>query len=385
VESRIGLLAKPGQTAAAMVLLLLSLALLSTVLYRNAADRDFICYWSSAKLLLAHQNPYAGQAVLEIENRAGAAYRQPFIMRNPPWALCLVAPLGFFSAPLGAFLWLLALIALVILSIKCLRMGHQPPPLVVFLFAPVVGCAMTGQTSIFLLAGIAFFFKYVEEKPVLSGLALLMPAMKPHLFLLLWPVILIECVRRRNWRLLAAFGAGLAVTATIPLLFDAHVWAHYLTAIRAEHIEGQYLANLSFLLRFMVPGHPVWVQGVPSALGIAFCCRYYWRRRDGWHWRIDGAALLLISAMVSPYSWPFDQLLMLPAIMHVCATRMRNKTVPFLVVVNGVAALLLLRTIPLSSPAYAWSGTACLIWYVWARRKSGLAGVRVQRAELATA
>jgi len=58
------------QTAAAIILLLSSLGLLSSVLYRNAADRDFICYWSSAKLLLSHQNPYAGQAILEIENAA---------------------------------------------------------------------------------------------------------------------------------------------------------------------------------------------------------------------------------------------------------------------------------------------------------------------------
>jgi hypothetical protein len=384
VESGKGRLAKPAQTAAAGLLLLLSLALLSTVLYRNAADRDFICYWSSAKLLLAHQNPYAGQAILAIENGAGAAYREPFIMRNPPWALCLVAPLGLLSAPVGAFLWLLSQIALALLSIKCLRMGCKPPPLVVFLFAPILGCAMAGQTSIFLLAGIAFFFKYHEERPVLSGLALLMPAMKPHLFLLLWPVIAIECVRRKNWRLLGAFGAGLAVAGVLPLFFDPHIWAHYLTAIRAEHIEGQYLANLSFLLRWMVPGHPVWVQAVPSVLGIAFCCRYYWRRRNLWDWRVDGAALLLVSTIVSPYSWPFDQLLMLPAILHVCSTRMRVKTVPVLAVVNAVAVLLLLRMIPLSSPAYAWSGTACLIWYVWARKKSGLAGVRVS-PELATA
>jgi len=62
----------------------------------------------------------------------------------------------------------------------------------------------------------------------------------------------------------------------------------------------------------------------------------------------------------------------------------KGKAVPVLAVVNAVAVLLLLRMIPLSSPAYAWSGTACLIWYVWARKKSGLAGVRVS-PELATA
>jgi hypothetical protein len=374
----------PLQVAGAVALLIVCLGLLSTVLSRNAANRDFISYWSSAKLLLAHQNPYAGQAVLQMENAAGSGYREPLLMRNPPWALFVVAPLGFFSASVAAFLWLLVLIVLALLAIKCLRLGLKPPPLVVYLFAPILGCAMAGQVSILLLAGIAFFFKYHQERPWLSGLALLMPAMKPHLFLLLWPVILIECVRRRNWRLLAGFGIGLAAAAMFPMLFDAHIWAHYLAAIRAEHIEGQYLANLSFLLRFMVPGHPVWVQAVPSMLGLALCARYYWRRRNQWNWRVDGAALLLVSTMVSPYSWPFDQLLMIPAIMHVCSVRQGRRWAPGLAVVNGVAVLLLLMTVPLSSPMYAWSATACLIWYVWARMKAGLAGVKEETKQLVT-
>jgi hypothetical protein len=53
--------ARPLQLAASVAVLVACLALLSTALYKNAADRDFICYWSSAKLLRAHANPYAGR------------------------------------------------------------------------------------------------------------------------------------------------------------------------------------------------------------------------------------------------------------------------------------------------------------------------------------
>jgi hypothetical protein len=371
--------AKPLHLAASVAVLLVCLALLSAALYKNAANRDFISYWSSARLLRAHANPYAQDAVFGAEHRAGMKYGEPIVMRNPPWALFIVVPLGFFSAPVAAFLWLLALIAAALLSVKCLRMGCRPPPLVVYLFAPILGCAMAGQTSIFLLAGIAFFFKYQRRLPYLSGLALLLPAMKPHLFLLLWPVILIECWRKKNWRVLVGLGAGLAAAAMVPLFFDAHIWRDYIAAMDAEHIDQQYLANLSFLLRFMAPGHPVWMQTIPSVLGMLWCCRFYWRRRNAWNWGEDGAAVLLISTMVSPYSWPFDQLLLLPAIIHVCSLRLPGKAVPALAVVNGMAVLLLVLTIPLHSPAYAWSGTACLIWYVWARKRAGVAGVNQRR------
>lgn len=116
--------AKPAQTAAALLLLLVSLALLSTVLCRNAANRDFISYWSSAKLLRAHASPYAGQVVLAIENAAGGGYREPFLLRNPPWALFLAAPLGYCNAPVAAFLWLVALIGLALLPVRSDIDGH---------------------------------------------------------------------------------------------------------------------------------------------------------------------------------------------------------------------------------------------------------------------
>lgn len=374
------------QVSGAVVLLAACLAVLGVALSRNAAHRDFICYWSSARLLRAHANPYAPDAILGIENAAGGGYHEPFIMRNPPWALFLIAPLAFFSAPVAAFLWLVTLIGSALLSIRLLRDETGKPPLVVYLFAPILGCANAGQTSIFLLLGIALFFRYQEKWPFWAGAALLLPAMKPHLFLLLWPVLLVHCWRTKEFRILAGLAAAMTAATAIALLFDPHVWAHYLAAMRAEHIEGQYLPNIPCSLRALMPGHPVWVQGVPELLGLLLTARFYWRRRNVWNWRRDGAQLLAISAAVSPYSWPFDQLLYLPAVLDMCAARLARGMVPALVVLNGIGLLWLLLTTPFSSPAYAWTGAACLLWFVWARRQAGLAwGMEQSQAQLATA
>jgi hypothetical protein len=374
------------QVSGAVLLLGACLAVLGAALSRNAAHRDFICYWSSARLLRAHANPYATQAILDIENAAGGGYREPFIMRNPPWALFLIAPLGFFSAPVAGFLWLVTLIGAALLSIRLLRNGAEKPPLVVYLFAPILGCANAGQTSIFLLLGIAFFFRYQERWPFWAGMALVLPAMKPHLFLLLWPVLLVHCWRTKQFRVLAGLAAGLGAAMGVALLFDPHVATHYLAAMRAEHIEGQYLPNIPCSLRALMPGHPVWVQGVPELLGVLLTARFYWRRRNQWNWRRDGAQLLAISLAVSPYSWPFDQLLYLPAVLDMCAARLARGMVPVLVLLNGMGLLLLLMTMPFSSPAYAWTGAACLLWFLWARRQAGLAwGMKMPNREMAAA
>jgi Glycosyltransferase family 87 len=374
------------QVSGALLLLGACLAVLGAALSRNAANRDFICYWSSARLLRQHANPYGTQAILGLENAAGGGFREPFIMRNPPWALFLIAPLGYFSAPVAGFLWLVTLIGSALLSIRLLRSGPEKPPLVVYLFAPILGCAMAGQTSIFLLLGIALFFRYQERWPFWAGMALVLPAMKPHLFLLLWPVLLVHAWRTKQFRILAGLAVGLGAAMGGALLFDPHVWTHYLAAMGAEHIEGQYLPNIPCSLRALLPGHPAWVQGVPAMLGMLLTARFYWRRRDRWDWRRDGAQLLAISAAVSPYSWPFDQLLYLPAVVDMCAARPSRGMLPALAVLNGIGLLLLLTMMPLSSPAYALTGAACLVWFWWARRQAGLAwGMGRPRAELATA
>lgn len=352
------------------MLLLGSLALLCAALWHNAADRDVVCYWSSAKLLWAHQNPYATDAILRVEQGAGGDYHQPFMMRNPPWMLFLAAPLGWFPLRVGAFLWMLALIGGALGSIRLLRRGKRPPPLAVYCFAPILGCAMAGQTSIFVLAGITLFFKlHAKKKMYGAGAALVLASLKPHLFLLLWPLLLVDAWRKRDFRVVAGLAAALGAATAFALALDPHVFAHYFAAMRGEHIEGQYLPNLSCSLRALFPGHPVWVEALPPVLGLLWAARFYWRRRDRWDWWDQGAEVVLISAVVSPYSWPFDQILYLPAILYANRRELRSAAIPVLTVINGVAVLLLVLTIPVSSPVYAVSGLAVVIWYMWTRRE----------------
>jgi Glycosyltransferase family 87 len=352
------------------VVLLGALGLLGVALYQNAANRDVVCYWSSAKLLWAHGNPYATGAILRAEQGAGGAYREPFIMRNPPWTLFLVAPLGLFSLRAGAFLWVVALIGAALVSVRLLRRGTRPPPLAVYCFAPILGCAMAGQTSVFVLAGFTLFLKLRQKRcEFLAGAALVLAAIKPHLFLLVWPVLAVEAWRKREFRMLAGLGTALGAATALAVALDPHVFAHYFAAMRSEQIEQQYLPNLSCTLRALTPGRPAWVEAMPTVLGLLWAARFYWRRRANWDWWDHGVELLLISAVVSPYSWPFDQILYLPAILYANRREMNRVAIPALTVINGIAVLLLVLTMPLSSPAYALSGLAVVAWYVWTRRE----------------
>jgi hypothetical protein len=361
--------------AAAGAVVLLAVAALSTVFYGKAANVDFIEYWTSGKLMRQHQNPYSQSSVYLFEKQAGSDLHAPVVMRNPPWSLFLVAPLGYMSLQLAAFVWLLAMIVSLVVSVRLLSSGSKPPPIVAYVFAPVLYSTMAGQTPLFFLLGTAVFLHFYKSRPWLAGLALALPAIKPHLFLLVWPVLLLECIRARRWRVLAGGVVGLALASAIAVSLDPHVWTDYLSSMRDEHMQLHLMNNLPFALRMLVPGWPAWVQVVPAIPATIWAIWYWWRHREQWEWTDQGTLLLAVSVLVSPYSWPFDQVLFLPAILRVCSGPMSKRTLSVLVGLSALASVMILK-IPLTSLAYVWTGPAWLLWYLWARQQNA----RVEQA-----
>lgn len=367
---------KLARVVAAAGLMFVSLVLLTVVFENYARDIDFIGYWAAGKLMRAHTNPYSHADLLRVEHDAGSTWGKAIVMRNPPWSLFLALPLGYCSLPVAIFLWLGFMLGAAVVSIRLLSAGSKPPPVVVYLFAPILYCAMSGQCPLFFLLGIALFFQFHDRLPWIAGLALVLPAIKPHLFLLFWPILLVECIRRRQYRILAGAVLGLAIASAIALALDHHVFADYLATMRTEGIETTYMPNIPTSLRFLFVSRPAWLQIAPAALGLLWAAWFYWRHRTAWDWSDQGALLLGVSVLVSPYSWPFDQVLFLPAIVKAFSAGVSRSTWALFVVLTAVAALMIAK-IHLPSPAYVWTGPAWLLWVLWARRQARLAAARV--------
>lgn len=113
------------------------------------------------------------------------------------------------------------------------------------------------------------------------------------------------------------------------------------------------------------------MQLVPAILGLIWMAWYWWRHRAAWSWREQGPLLLAVSVLVSPYSWPFDQVLFLPAIVQACAAGVSKRSLAVLVALSALAAVLILK-IHLESPAYVWTGPAWLLWVLWVRRQTSV-------------
>src|SRR5579862_1841642 len=235
--------------------------------FRDYTRHDFVCYWSSAQLLATGNNPYDPGAIRRIERALGFSEKGPvFIMRNPPWILPLIAPLAYFPLHVAVLLWAALLLAFAATSCWMLTRNRPETRDLLVYFAPLLICLWNGQTTIILLFAVAFFLCFWRKRPFASGLLLSITVIKPHLLLLFWPVLALDCLRRRDWRLPAGALAGTSVLTAISFLLDPHAWTQYRLAMDQQGIGTQFLPNVSAELRFLLFPHLPWVQLIPSLL-----------------------------------------------------------------------------------------------------------------------
>lgn len=349
---------------AALIVLSLAGAFVLTIRL-HPGRMDYIQYWSSGTLLLHRLNPYSPDAIFALERARGYLLSSPLIMPNPPWALFLVLPLGFLGVHQGLFLWSLLAAACILLSVHLLNPRSKDNSLAL-LFAPALACFGSGQSSPFLLLGFSLFLRFYPSRPFLAGASLLLMAIKPHLFLVFWSVLLLDSLYRRSFRILAGASAALTVGTLIAMCFDARVWQHYFAMLHQHHPAEGFIPTLSMMFRILVDVRQFRILFIPSSLAILWGIYYYHRYRQAWDWRIHGMLLMLVTVLVSPYGFFTDEVVLLPCIIFALNHHQSRKSTGWvLLVINGLAAILFIAGIPLTSPAYIWTPVTWFAWFLY--------------------
>ncbi|HEY3706801.1 MAG TPA: glycosyltransferase family 87 protein [Terracidiphilus sp.] len=341
---------------------------------RNAAERDFISYWAAGKLAVSRGNPYDPAAVRGLETGAGREANAPvLVMRNPPVALPLVAPLGFLSAKNGLVVWLAALIGCVGASIWMIwRMQGRPQSswhLVAIGFAPTLACLMAGQFGIFLLLGVVLFLYFGESRPALAGAALLLCALKPHLFVPVAIPLVLWIVIGRRVRLASGFAGALIAALGMAWLIDPQAIAQYVGFMRSGEATAERIPALSVALRFAISPPSTWIQFVPLALACVWAAWYFWTRREGWNWRDHGLLVLLVAAVCTPYGFLTDESMLLPAVLAgVYGAEARGRSLIPIAGIAAAALVELLAGVEIKTFYFLWTTPAWLGWYLYATR-----------------
>lgn len=342
------------------------------------ATRDYLFYWATAQQLEHNSNPYDRDGMTRIEHSAGmAAEDKAGLMRNPPWALPLVLPLEFLSPRAGWLLWFFLLLACLATSVFLLWVIHGRPRnrryLLGYSFGPALLCMLFGQTSLFALLGLVLFLRLHRSRPFWAGVSLWLCMLKPHVFLPFGVALIAWIILSKRISLAIGTTAAMAASCAITYRINPLEWAQYSQMVRSSEIDKEYIPCLSFLLRLWLSPHPIWLQFLPAALGCAWALTYFWLRRRDWNWLTHGSLLMLVSVLVAPYTWLYDQALVLPALLQAAFfTRSRNLLIvlAFLSALVEVCLFFKFSTaIDLAEWTY-WTSPAWLIWYLVASTSS---------------
>ena len=366
---------------ALLIAIACALAVLFTTLFLGVmsfdrtmvARRDFIVYWATGQQLVHHGNPYDPAAISQIEHDAGFQGGASYYMRNAPWALPLALPLGYASPMVAALPWSLFMLGLLIISVRILwKLFGSPGNHLEWLgycFPPALYCVILGQTSIFLLLGFTLFLRLHKTRPFAAGAALWLCTLKPHLFLPFALVLLVWIVVARAWRVLAGGVAAFAVGALVTTWIDPAAWSQYAYYMRTSVVTREFTPCLGDLLRDSIHPSAEWLAFVPAVVACVWALMWFWPRRRTWDWLEQGSLLVLVSLLVAPFGWIFDQTLALPAVLGGVSRTSSQLLLSALALIYILVEIQLIR-FDLHSAVYLWPTPAWLIWVLLARASS---------------
>jgi hypothetical protein len=362
----------------------ISLGLLAVSLWialtgtRPTGVNDFAEYWAASRRLLLRQNPYASRP--QMARELGLVSREPLppvmLMRNPPWALPLVLPLGLLSYRAAQLLWSFIGFAAALVSIGLLWRAYSVPKhphwqgwLSAGLFLPLATAIALGQIGPLVLLGLTGFLIFQEKKQdVWAGAFGLLIALKPHLVFLFWPALLLWIVRERRWRVLWGLGLALSGATVLALRFDTQILRHYHDLWTETRVVWEEIPTLGGVLSLLIDHRQHWLAYMP-AIGAAIWFAVRWLRngRD-WRWFEQMPLLLLVSVASTPYAWFFDQVVLLPAVLQaaarVSAGPLRKGLGPSLAYIGINALTLGLILSHRTLFWYAWTASIWLILYL---------------------
>ena len=308
--------------------LIMSLPSLSSSRYgaNSFGARDFVQYWSAYSAAQAGQNPYDPQVLLEHQQRLGRHDTRPLMMWNPPWTLSILGPVLRLDFSSAARCWFVINVALVMGVALLLSASWMLPHrslggfvAMSFFFFPLWENFRLGQLGIVCAFALALlYWSLMRNRPLFVGLALALTTLKPHLFYLVYVVMLYWSLRTRQTGLVIAAFVWLCLAVLSSLWVSPDALAQWLSAISNAGPSPHYTSVVEWrsatvvnLVKDALAGGSwnaarLLLFGVPSLLAAGMWIVLMWRRPHI-NWAIWLPGLTLISYLGSPYGWVFDQ------------------------------------------------------------------------------
>lgn len=306
----------------------------STILFVYGATHpvvDFIVYWAAAHNFVQHHNPYSIVEIFQIQRAQGWTGSIPIMMLAPPWVLPLIEPLGYSRSYFAA--WLLSAFLLISATALASRMlmdlyfgsleisEISHPKVYRYLFAftfyPVLLSLKMTQMGVMLLLAMAGFAYFQNQKrPLLAALFLSATILKPHLFILIWIVVLLK----RQWTCVAVTAGVIALLSGLVLISDHQIFREYVQLMTGDYPRIALAGILGGVRSALEPHDTYWLQFIPPIVGIVWFVFYWRKHRFDWNWKERLPGLILASFLSAPYGFIHDQTLLVIPIVALAAS-----------------------------------------------------------------
>lgn len=302
--------------------------------------KDFVQYWSAARVNLARGNPYDAAHLKPLQSAAlgNPELADVTMMWNPPWVLVLVTPFGWMSSGTAHLSFLFVQLAALLLSVTWLWKQYAGPPdrlwvawLIALGFGPSVFLFWWGQIGGLILLGLAGFLRFRESKPYVAGFCAALLAIKPHLLFAVGLVLLLDAtVSKPGRRALLGGALALLLAAGAAWLLNPDVYSHYhhagwesSTSINVSPKDWRQ-PLVAYWLRMAVNPAAFAIQFVPLALASVGVGLYWMMNRKTWNWTDQMPRLVFVSVLATAYgAWIFDLVVLLVPVVAMAAAFVR--------------------------------------------------------------
>jgi hypothetical protein len=166
-----------------------------------------------------------------------------------------------------------------------------------------------------------------EKRDWLAGASLLLVIGKPHIALVFLLAVLLWSVFSRRWIVLVSSALAWVAACGLAWLINPHVFAQFWKRTLLVVGETESYPNLGGMLYSISGLHLLAL--LPQFAGLIWLLFYWRKHRSHWNWEDHGFVVLLCSVACSYYSYPYDEILALPALIAAFA---KGNRLRFLVV-----------------------------------------------------
>jgi len=283
---------------------------------------DFLAYWSGFQLLLQGGDPYnydqlsQYQKSLGYPNGPGPIYYSPILF-------FILAPILWLPLSIALGIWGVLNIALilgcVVASAKMSNLDLKPieAATIGVLFPACVLILYFSQVSALVcFSFLSSVYLLTRARPTLAGIALLPALLKPHLFFLALIPMALQA-GRLNIRFILGLSGGIAtMLLTLHWLRPGLIASHLGADSNALEWLGHSPISALRLLVGLEHSSPLILAPAAVAAVVVLICALYKRIEL----TRDVPLLLCLSALLTPYIWIFDFIILLPAVLRIYST-----------------------------------------------------------------